>query len=128
MTEHTQNPLDHPEVQLANGRAYLVGFIFSMLLMTAGLWLAVTHITAPFGTVLVTSLLAGVVVIIQGYFILHMDISHAQMWDTVAMVLFLPLFVVTIGLTAWMFHGLYQRTMIMPPAASSMAHMPPMSH
>ena len=128
MTGHTQNPLDHPEVQLANGRAYLVGFIFSMLLMTVGLWVVVTHVMAPFGTVLVTSLLAGVVVIIQGYFILHMDISHAQMWHTVAMVLFLPLFVVTIGLTAWMFHGLYQRTMIMPPAASSMAHMPPMSH
>lgn len=128
MTGHTQNPLKHPEVQLANGRAYFVSFIFSMLLMTVGLWLVVTHVMAPFGTVLVTSLLAGVVVIIQGYFILHMDISHAQMWHTVAMVLFLPLFVVTIGLTAWMFHGLYQRTMIMPPAASSMAHMPPMSH
>ena len=126
MTEHTQNPLNHPEVQLANGRAYLASFIISMLLMTAGLWLAVTHITAPFGTVLVTSILAGVVVIIQGYFILHMDISHAQMWHTVAMVLFLPLFVVTIGLTAWMFHGLYQRTMIMPPAASSVINIPPM--
>ncbi|AEM47200.1 Cytochrome o ubiquinol oxidase, subunit IV [Acidithiobacillus ferrivorans] len=128
MTEHMQNPLNHPEVQLANGRAYLASFIISMLLMTVGLWLAVAHITTPFGTVLMTSFLAGVVVIIQGYFILHMDISHAQMWHTVAMVLFLPLFVVTIGLTAWMFHGLYQRTMIMPPAASSMAHVPSMPH
>ena len=123
MTEHTQNPLNHPEVQLANGRAYLVNFILSMLLTTAGLWLAITHITTPFGTVLVTSFLAGVVVVIQGYFILHMDISHAQIWHTVAMVLFLPLFVVTIGLTAWMFHGLYQRTMLMPPGAPDMAQM-----
>ncbi|AEK56838.1 hypothetical protein HF288_12815 [Acidithiobacillus caldus] len=60
--------------------------------------------------------------IIQGYLILHMDLSHAQIWHTVAMVLFLPLFVVTIGLTAWMFHGLYERTMIMTPAMSSMSH------
>ena len=128
MTEHMQNPLNHPEVQLANGRAYLASCIISMLLMTVGLWLAVAHITTPFGTVLMTSFLAGVVVIIQGYFILHMDISHAQIWHTVAMVLFLPLFVVTIGLTAWMFHGLYQCTMIMPPAASSMTYVPSMPH
>ncbi|MGK9450977.1 MAG: cytochrome O ubiquinol oxidase [Acidithiobacillus caldus] len=122
MTQHSQNPLAHPEVQLANGRAYLLSFIFSALLMTAGLWLTVSHAMSPFATVLSTSLLAGVAVIIQGYLILHMDLSHAQIWHTVAMVLFLPLFVVTIGLTAWMFHGLYERTMIMTPAMSSMSH------
>ncbi|AIA56803.1 cytochrome o ubiquinol oxidase [Acidithiobacillus caldus] len=122
MTQHTQNPLAHPEVQLANGRAYLLSFIFSALLMTVGLWLAVSHAMSPFATVLSTSLLAGVAVITQGYLILHMDLSHAQIWHTVAMVLFLPLFVVTIGLTAWMFHGLYERTMIMTPAMSSMSH------
>ncbi|MBU2785379.1 cytochrome O ubiquinol oxidase, partial [Acidithiobacillus ferriphilus] len=70
MTEHMQDPLNHPEVQLANGRAYLASFIISMLLMTVGLWLAVTHITTPLGTVLMISFLAGVAVIIQGYFIL----------------------------------------------------------
>jgi cytochrome o ubiquinol oxidase operon protein cyoD len=43
-----------------------------------------------------------------------MNISETQIWHTVALILFIPLFILTIGLTSWMFHGLYRRTMLMP--------------
>ena len=125
MTQGTQNPLEHPEVQLASSRGYLLSFVISVALMTISLWMVKGHAISPVGLLMVTSVIAGIVIIVQGYLLLHMDLSDAQIWHTVAMVLFVPLFIVTIGLTAWMFHGLYARTMIMPAAMSG---MPGMTH
>ncbi|WP_308389830.1 cytochrome O ubiquinol oxidase [Acidithiobacillus sp. AMEEHan] len=116
MSAHIQNPLHHPEVEIANGKTYLLNFILSVVLMTVA-FLSVRLGISPFGAFLLTTALAGGTVIIQSYLILHMDTSKTQIWHSFSMLLFLPLFVVTIGLTAWMFHGLYQRTMIMPSGA-----------
>ncbi len=122
MSASHHDPLSHPEVQLASGRGYVANFLVTTLLMGFGLWLSVTHAVAPLTLVAVTSGIAAVAVGVQAYLLLHMNLSEAQIWHTVAMILFLPLFVVTIGLTAWMFHGLYARTMIMSPHIGAFLH------
>ena len=115
------NPLQHPEVQAASGRGYLLGFLIPILLMGI-VWVIVTsHAMAPFGLMLILSLCAGLAVIIQTYFLLHMDLSEAHIWNTFALVLVVPLFIIAIGLTAWMFHTLYERTMVMLPTMHGMA-------
>ncbi|WP_298135387.1 hypothetical protein [Acidiferrobacter sp.] len=113
MSGHAANPLHHPEVSIANGKTYLANFVISVALMTVAL-LVVLSGMAPFDVFLVTTAIGGLTVIIQSYLILHTDTSRGQFWHTFSLLLFVPLFIVTIGLTAWMFHGLYQRTMIMP--------------
>lgn len=129
MTHNADNPLEHPEVQLANGRSYLLVYLFSTALMAAATWLVTKQAMAPLGLFLLTTAIAGVVVVAQGIFLLHMEFSETQRWHTVSLVLFIPLFILTIGLSAWMFHGLYRRTMIMPelsaPAAGTGASPTP---
>jgi len=43
-----------------------------------------------------------------------LDISRSQIWKSVALMLTMPLFIITVGLTVWMFQSLDQRTMLMP--------------
>ena len=117
------DPLQHPEVQVASGRGYLLTFLISTLLMGVSLLLVANHAMAPFGLMLVLSLCAGLAVIVQIYFLMHMDLSEAHIWNTVALVLTIPLFILAIGLTAWMFSTLYERTMVMLPTMHGMAGM-----
>jgi cytochrome o ubiquinol oxidase operon protein cyoD len=42
----------------------------------------------------------------------RLDLSDAQRWKSATLLLVLPLFVLSIGLTGWMFHTLYPRTML----------------
>lgn len=117
------DPLQHPEVQVASGRGYLLTFLISTLLMGVSLLLVANHALAPFALMLVLSLCAGLAVIVQIYFLMHMDLSEAHIWNTVALVLTVPLFILAIGLTAWMFSTLYERTMVMLPTMHGMAGM-----
>jgi cytochrome o ubiquinol oxidase operon protein cyoD len=117
------DPLQHPEVQVASGRGYLLTFLISTLLMGVSLLLVANHAMPPFGLMLVLSLCAGLAVIVQIYFLMHMDLSETHIWNTVALVLTIPLFILAIGLTAWMFSTLYERTMVMLPSMHGMAGM-----
>ena len=121
MTHGADNPLEHPEVQLANGRSYLLVYLLSCALLGAATWLVTKQAMTPIGLFLLTTALAGVVVVAQGIFLLHMEFSETQRWHTVSLVLFIPLFILTIGLSAWMFHGLYRRTMLMPETPAPVA-------
>ncbi|HUW98252.1 MAG TPA: hypothetical protein VMV40_05330 [Acidiferrobacter sp.] len=113
MTHPTHKAFKHPEVQLAN-MGYVVAYVVSMVLMGLSLILVKDHMLSSMRLAEAILLSAAVVVIVQGVFLLHMNLSHTQIWHTFALVLFIPLFVLAIGLTAWMFHGLYKRTMIVP--------------
>ncbi len=116
MTHSVDNPLHHPEVEQASFAGYLANFVITVVVMTAALWVVGDKSLSTLGFIGWTTLFAVVAVLVQAYFLLHMNWSKAQVWHTVAMLMFIPLFVVMIGLTAWMFHGLYERTMIaMPP-------------
>ncbi len=113
MTHTTDNAWEHPEVQLAGG-GYIVAFVVGLALMGLSLWMVRGHVFAPTGLAVAISALAAVAAFVQCVLLLHMTVSRTQVWQTVALVLFIPLFVITIGLTSWMFHGLYRRTMMMP--------------
>ncbi len=113
MTHTTDNAWEHPEVQLA-GNGYVVAFVVGLVLMGLSLWIVRGHMFAPTGTAAAISALAAVAALVQCVLLLHMTVSRTQVWQTVALVLFIPLFALTIGLTSWMFHGLYRRTMLMP--------------
>ncbi len=116
MTHAVENPLHHPEVHQASLPGYVASFVITIGIMTAALWLTEKGSLSAQSLVGWTSLLALIAILIQAYWLLHMNWSKAQVWHTVAMVLFIPLFVVMIGLTMWMFHGLYQRTAITMPS------------
>jgi len=113
MTHATNNAFEHPEAQLAN-KGYVVAYIVSMVLMGISFILVKDHMLSPIALAEAISVSAAVAVIVQGVFLLHMNLSETQIWHTFALVLFIPLFILAIGLTSWMFHGLYKRTMIMP--------------
>jgi cytochrome o ubiquinol oxidase operon protein cyoD len=142
MSHGAADPTMHPEVQMSTSKGYFLGFAISAFLMLVATFLVTSHSVPPFGLLMVISVCAGIAVIAQIYFLLHIDISEHNIWNTVALVLFIPLFLITIGLTWWMFSQLYLRTMDMSamsrmnmgtavhstanPSSSSMANMPNM--
>lgn len=105
-------PLSHPQVQALDVGRYVVGFVVSVAFMTAS-FLAVTHrVWGPSELYGVVSVLAGFAVLAQLLLWLRLDGSSAQKWFTIAFVLYIPLFILTVGLTSWMFATLYTRTMM----------------
>lgn len=118
MSHGAADPTMHPEVQLSTSKGYFLGFAISAFLMLVATFLVTSHSVPPFGLLMVISVCAGIAVIAQIYFLLHIDISEHNIWNTVALVLFIPLFLITIGLTWWMFSQLYLRTMDMSVMSS----------
>ncbi|MDD5374975.1 cytochrome O ubiquinol oxidase [Acidithiobacillus sp.] len=114
MSHGYDDPTLHPEVQMSTSRGYFAGFAVSSILMFVATFLVASRAVPPFGLLMVISVCAGIAIIAQIYFLLHIDVSEHNIWNTVALVMFMPLFLVTIGLTWWMFSQLYLRTMIMP--------------
>ena len=115
MTHTTDNAWQHPEVQLAGG-GYIVAYLAGLALMGLSLWIVREHTLAPMDIGIAISLVAGLAALVQCVLLLHLNISETQIWHTVALILFIPLFILAVGLSAWMFHGLYRRTMLMPAA------------
>ncbi|MBU2755039.1 hypothetical protein HFU84_08115 [Acidithiobacillus sp. CV18-2] len=120
MSHGHSDPIHHPEVQMATNRNYITGFVVSSLLMLAATILVKDHVLPSFGLLLAIIGCAGIAIIAQVYFLLHIDISEHNIWNTVALVMFIPLFIITIGLTWWMFSQLYMRTMPMMPGMPGM--------
>ncbi len=114
MSAPHSNPLDHPEVRQASTWRYLAGFAATIVLMQAALTVTLrqhlpyTEYTLTIGGLALASLLA------QAALFFGLDISRAQIWKSVSLVLTVPLFILSVGLTVWMFQSLMQRTMIMP--------------
>lgn len=112
MSTDSHDPIQHPEVQLAHGGQYIAAYIGSLVLTAVPLWLVVDHLGSQLKLMTVVVAAAGALVVVQGYFWLRLDLSKTQRWMTISLLLFIPLFVLTVGLTAWMFATLYTRTMI----------------
>ncbi len=112
MGHGNENALQHPEVQLARSGHIVFGYAASLALMALSLMVVVHHLAGPATMLEIVSGLAFAAIVVQAYFWLRLDFSRTQAWSTVAFLLFIPLFVLTIGLTAWMFAGLYARTML----------------
>lgn len=106
------DPIEHPEVQVANGAGYLFVFILEYLAMAACVWLLNTHwLNGPALLILILAI-ALIVIAVQLYAFFKLNLSEHRIWHTVSLVLTLPLLVITIGLTTMMFITLMHRTMI----------------
>jgi cytochrome o ubiquinol oxidase operon protein cyoD len=114
-TEHS-NPLHHPEVQQASAIGYVAGYVVSVLMLLGALLLTTGHVLSPMLLLAAVSGLALVALVAQTFFFYGLDVSQHQIWKSVSLVLTVPLFVLSIGLTVWMFHELNGLTMMMPSA------------
>lgn len=112
MSHGHNNPLEHPEVQLASAGGYLLAFIFALGAMVIALWMVVSHAMPPISLTTVIALIALITAGVQLYFLFKLDLSSTQIWHTITLVMTLPLFIMAVGLTFWMFHTLMQRTML----------------
>ena len=65
--------------------------------------------------------LAIIALLCQTFLSFGLDITRHNIWKSVSLVLTIPLFILTIGLTVWMFQQLAINTMVnMPPGANIM--------
>lgn len=106
------DPLLHAEVRASSTVAFAIGYVISVALMVAALVVTMRHALGRIDLVVVTSLLAMLTLITQAVFMFRLNLSQSDRWKAVSLVLALPLFVLMLGLTGWMFHTLYLRTML----------------
>jgi cytochrome o ubiquinol oxidase operon protein cyoD len=114
------DPTKHAEVQQGTALRYVSAFIASAAAMYAAYALAMTR--PPL--VQLIAVLAGTMMfalITQAALFFGLDMSRAQIWKSISLVLAIPLFIVTVGFTVWAFSSLYSRTMPDPSIMSSMA-------
>jgi cytochrome o ubiquinol oxidase subunit IV len=117
MSAPHSNPLDHPEVRMASAWRYIAGFISTIVLMEAAFMVTMRQ-QLPY--VEYASTVAGLglaALLSQAALFFGLDISRAQIWKSVSLVLTVPLFILAVGLSVWMFQSLMTRTMIMPNMA-----------
>lgn len=112
------NPLEHAEVRMGSAVRYITAFITTILLMFVAMLVAQHRVANPSMSyetfVIIVGVLLLVALILQALLYFGLDISQAQIWKSVSLMLTLPLFIITVGLTVWMFQSLDSRTMIMP--------------
>lgn len=112
------NPLEHPEVRLGGVIRYLAGFVSTIVLMFIAMVVAVHRQLHPSmdyeSFVIIVGILLIVALLLQAGFFYGLDVFSAQIWKNVSLVLTVPLFIITVGLTVWMFQSLNHRTMVKP--------------
>ncbi len=113
-TQHS-DPLAHPEVRQASAGGYIAGFATSVALMLAALILTLRHTMPYLQFIEIISGLVLLALISQAALFFGLNLSRAQIWKSVSLVLTVPLFILSIGLTVWMFQTLYARTMLPMP-------------
>jgi cytochrome o ubiquinol oxidase operon protein cyoD len=114
MSEPQIDPISHGEVQQASLLGYTAGFFATLALLGAALLLTEFHVMPPSG-------LALLALLCQTFLSFGLDITRHNIWKSVSLVLTIPLFILTIGLTVWMFQQLAINTMI--PGANIMPGM-----
>ena len=118
---HPLRPWEHPEIASSHRGQYLLGYVLSVVLMGVSLLLVVEHALSPWALLLAIAAIAAVTLVAQLRLLFHLDFSEHQRWNTATLLLNIPLLILSIGLTAWMFRTLYLRVMVpdMPMAGMS---------
>jgi len=106
------NPLAHPEVQQASVIGYVAGFVASMALLGVALLITELHVLPPMVLLGGISGLALCALLAQCVMFFGLNISAHNIWKSVSLILTIPLFILTIGLTVWMFQQLDALTMM----------------
>lgn len=105
-------PWQHPEIELSNGWQYLAGYIITLVLLGVSLLLVRYHALSTFNLLATVSVLAFLTTIAKLVLLFHLDLSETQRWNTLTLVLNVPLLILSVGLTSWMFQVLYERVMV----------------
>ncbi|HKJ10143.1 MAG: hypothetical protein P8124_12640 [Gammaproteobacteria bacterium] len=112
MSHEQPNPLDHPEVRLASTRGYLTGFLISVSLMALSFGLVAGQALSAFYGRVAIATIAVLAVLAQTHFLFHLNWSETQRWHTLGFWLTIPLLVLLLGLSIWMFHSLDARAVM----------------
>lgn len=112
MAHDAHNPLEHPEVQGASTGRFLGAFVLGLGLMLAALWMVVNNALPTTSMVATFSVMALVAGLGQFYLLFNLDFSEHRIWHTISLVMTIPLFILAIALTVWMFQALAVRTML----------------
>jgi cytochrome o ubiquinol oxidase operon protein cyoD len=121
MSADDSNPIQHPEVQEAGIIGYTAGFLATLALLGVALLMTELHVMPPTPLLGSISGLAVLALLCQTFLSFGLDITRHNIWKSVSLVLTVPLFILTIGLTVWMFQQLDALTMI--PGANIMPGM-----
>ena len=108
------SPLAHGEVRQAGLAGYTAGFVLTLALLGAALLLTEYRMMPQIYLLGSISGLAILALLCQAFLSFGLDITRHNIWKSVSLVLTLPLCILTIGLTVWMFQQLAVNTMIMP--------------
>ena len=105
-------PWEHPEIRLSSVSKYFVGYVVTLALLGISLLLVQEHAMTPFNLLATISVIAFVTTIAKLIFLFHLDFSETQRWNTLTLMLNVPLLILSVGLTSWMFQVLFQRVMM----------------
>ena len=111
MTADNTKPWENPEIRLASGPQYLAGYVISLFLMGISLLLVLDHSESSAAILSTVTLIAFVSVGAQLILLFHLDFSETQRWNTITLMMNVPLLILSVGLTLWMFSHLYGRVM-----------------
>ncbi len=112
MSIDNTRPWEHPEIELSNKWQYLIGYVVTLALLGISLLLVRYHAMSTFNLLATISVLAFLTTVAKLVFLFHLDLSETQRWNTLTLVLNVPLLILSVGLTSWMFQVLYQRVMM----------------
>jgi cytochrome o ubiquinol oxidase operon protein cyoD len=116
------DPLRHPEVQQATIPGYVSGYLLTVVLLGVALLLTEQKGLQPVPLLVTISGLAIFLLIAQCMLFFGLDVSRYHVWKTVSLILTVPLFILSIGLTVWMFHSL--NNLVMMPDMPGMSMQP----
>ena len=100
------DPLQHAEVQQAGTFGYLSGTVLSVALLGIALLITEQKSLQPTPVLITISGLSIFLLVAQAILFFGLDVSRYNIWKSVSLILTVPLFILSIGLTVWMFHAL----------------------
>ena len=122
---HNEHPWEHPEIRNSSAGQYVIGYIATTVLMGIGCLLVTRHLLTPIELFFSLCKITMITIVTQLTLLFHLDFSETQIWNTFTLALNVPLLILSIGLTSWMFQELYDHVMNMPdtPLTSHAPHM-----
>lgn len=106
-----RKPWEHPEIKGASELQYVIGYVLSLALLGLSLILVRDHAGTAVVLISVISFISIVTVMLQLILLFHLDFSEAQRWNSLTLILNVPLLILSVGLTSIMFHQLYTHVM-----------------
>jgi cytochrome o ubiquinol oxidase operon protein cyoD len=105
-------PWEHPEIREASATRYVIGYVMALAVLGLSLVLVKTHATTPILLLSLIGVLSLIAVMGQLILLFHLDFSETQRWNSLTLMLNVPLLILSVGLTSWMFHQLYDHVMV----------------